>query len=79
MTKDWLLTLPKRQEACARSRTRLRQYPTGGLVGRFAPCLACERPGWLVGPTRAGLGLGFLLRRAVELALTATSKWPCLA
>ena len=43
MTKDWLLTLPKRAGACGGSRTRLPRHPTGCLAGRFAPCLVCER------------------------------------
>jgi hypothetical protein len=77
MTKDWLLTLPKREEACGGSRTRLPQHPTGNLAGCLAPCLACEQPGWPVGPTRAGLGLCLLLRRTVVLALTVTSQRPC--
>jgi hypothetical protein len=77
MTKDRLLTLPEREEARSGSRTRLPLHPTGGLAGRIAPCLVCERwRGLPFGPALAGLGLGFLLRRAVVLALTVTSHWP---
>jgi len=39
MPKAWLLTLPKRGEACSGSRTRLPLHPTGKLAGRLAPCL----------------------------------------
>jgi hypothetical protein len=74
MTKGWLLTLPKRAEACGGSRTRLPQHPTGCSAGRFAPCLVCQRlSDQRSGPALAGLGLGFLLRRATQFAPAVAS------
>ena len=73
MTENWLLTLPKRVCGCGGSRTRLPRHPTCSLAGRFAPCLTCERPGWPIGPARAGLGLNFLLRRAARSAPSVSS------
>jgi hypothetical protein len=76
MSMDRLLTMPEREEGDGGSRTRLPLHPTGNLAGRFAPCLACNcSRGWSVGPELAGLGYGFLLRRAVELAPSANSHW----
>jgi len=72
MTKNWLLTEPKRGSASCGSRTRLPPQATRCLAGRFAPCRECKRrrAAW-VGLARAGLGLGFLLRRAAALAQVA--------
>jgi hypothetical protein len=77
MTKDWVLMLTKREEARGGSRTRLPQHPTGGLVGRFAPCLVWERlRGRRSGRAPAGLGLGFLLWRATRLSPAVASHRP---
>ncbi len=74
MSMDRLLTVPARSEASSGSRTRLPLHPTGMLAGRFAPCLACNCScSWPVGPQLAGLGIGSLLRRAVELEPSVTS------
>jgi hypothetical protein len=40
MTKDWLLSVPKREEADSGRHTLLPLHPTGSLAGRFARCLA---------------------------------------
>jgi hypothetical protein len=80
MTKDWLLTSPKRAAACCESRTRLPLHPTGCLAGRFAPCLVCDRlRGRRAGPGHAGLGLELLLRRAAGHVRAATSGWALCA
>jgi hypothetical protein len=76
MTKDWLLSGPKREEADSGRHTRLPLHPTGSLAGRFARCLACNcSRGWPAGPELAGLDNGFLLRLAVELAPSLASHW----